>query len=347
MNTKAWISLVAAALASCAAPPSKPAWTAKPLLDIRHGMAAAAAHYQLGRYQEAHGQKAAAIASYERAVAADPGHPDALDALGALHAERGDLGRAADVYRRLAESSPKRAHLLNNIGHALALQGRHGEAVDAFRQALAISPEYERAWVNLVRAARAGGMAEVAALAERRLLVPPAESMQAAAAAGKPAADELPGGSGAESGPLAAEAPAIFRQETTPQGSAPLAALATPPSVPVISSGNALAARIELANGNGIGGFAAGVRLQLRDWGIGVVRLTNFPGFGVRRSVIEYRAGFAGEAALLQSRLGGSVAVREATAARPGTDLRLILGADRAREGRPPEVAGRVVRAPG
>lgn len=171
MKPKALVTILSVSLTACAVMPENwQAWEMKPVMDVRHGMANANAYFQLGRHQQGQGKLAAAEALYQKALAADPKHADALNGLGMLYAERGELERAADAFRRLAELAPQRAYLYNNVGYALHLQGRHAEAVDALRRAVALNPGYDRAWVNLQNAARKAGMHEVAALAARREL---------------------------------------------------------------------------------------------------------------------------------------------------------------------------------
>lgn len=172
MKLKLIVSLIAIGLAGCAASPeNKLSWEMKPVLNVRHGMAEAVAFYQIGRNRQAQGHLAGAEAAYEKSLAIDPENVDAMNALGALYAERGELDRAAALYKRVAELSPKRAYLYNNIGYALHLQGRHVEAIEALRQAVTIDPGYERAWTNLQNVARKAGMAEVAALAAQHMLL--------------------------------------------------------------------------------------------------------------------------------------------------------------------------------
>ncbi|HJW24932.1 MAG TPA: tetratricopeptide repeat protein [Rhodocyclaceae bacterium] len=191
MKPKALVTILSVSLAACTATlGDKQAWEARPVLDVRHGMASASANVQLGRYQQEQGNPAAAEAFYQKALAIDPKNVDALNALGRLYAERGDLQRAAATFRRVAELAPQRAYLHNNVGYALYLQGLYAEAVDALRRAVRLLPGYERAWANLEKAALRAGMPEVAALAARHRL---AEDRPVAAVEPKaPAGDSGP-----------------------------------------------------------------------------------------------------------------------------------------------------------
>lgn len=382
MKPKFLFMILALGLGGCAvSPESRPgrqAWEVRPVVDVRHGMAKAAAYYQLGSQSEKQGEMGTAERYYEQALAADPAHVDSLNALGRRYAARGDLERSAAMFRRVGEQAPQRAYLFNNIGYAYYLQGRYGEAVEAFRQALALDAGYERAWANLRSAARKGGMTDVLAMAERRSLspapvnkasaseVPAAEVGVSALAladrlAGKPAAEAppaiapvavektsvpvtmparrsvspttmrmvevqahiLPWGAAAQTGVVAAERLPAARPEQLPVAAA----------VRAVRVGQAVVnpmpqARVEVANGNGISGFAKRFRALLDGEGVRVVRTTNFSSFAVPATIIEYQPGFADAAQILKTYIGRPVALREATAGRPGTDLRLILGRD-------------------
>jgi Tfp pilus assembly protein PilF len=339
MKPKILATMMVLALTGCVTgPKNKPAWEAKPLMDIRHGMANGAAYYQLGRFKEEQGDLAAAEAFYEKSLATDPKSVDALNALGKMYAKRGETERAAATYRRVAELSPQRAYLYNNIGYTLHLQGRHSEAIDALRQAVTLDPGYERAWVNLQAAARKAGMPELAALAARRSLVPAVDEAPRPAVA---AAETLPSGPAAVPVPAGTERQPVIRLVEVPartaagDGSLSLAGVsagnpgAGPKPEPAAGQQAARAPRIEVSNGNGISRYASRVVEQLRSQGVAVSRVTNFTPFTVRRTYIEYRPGFAGAAGSLKDRVGNGVALVEAKGDRQGTDLRLVLGADR------------------
>lgn len=391
MKQNVLVTLVALALAGCAAAPGKQAWDVKPVMDVRHGMANSNAYYQLGRYQQSQGLVAEAEALYQRAVAADPKNADALNALGALYAERGDLERSAAIYRRVADLTPEQAYLYNNIGYTYHLQGRYGEAISAFRQALTLAPTYERAWINLRRSGLAAGRPEVVAQAEQRTLMAPGTPEQGVAAVVAqipdaaspslqnasdlavrtlPAEQEQPARALVE--PQPAHAAKLAEEASRPVGKsggpillseAPvrhigpivlpeikaqvgeLASAPTPattpvkpfPKTPIVKASlrpdtaEAAAlppARLEVSNGNGVTGFAAGVRMHLKMLGVGVSRLTNFVHFRVFQTVIEYRPGFVAQAEALRAKIGRPSVLREAKSERAGTDIRVIVGAD-------------------
>ena len=144
------------------------AWQVKPHLDVHHGMQQTRAQYELGRYYQGQGRNVQAEMAYRKALAADPEHTGSINALASLLAARGELAEASRWFEKLLTKAPESAYLHNNAGYALQLQGRHAEAVAELKRAVALDPGFERAWVNLETAARAAGMAEVVAMAERR-----------------------------------------------------------------------------------------------------------------------------------------------------------------------------------
>lgn len=146
------------------------------VLSIRHGAPNAQSYYQMGRYF--HGQIRLALAeeAYLKAVAADEAHVDALNALGSLYAERGELERATQMFEKVTALAPDAAYLYNNLGFAYFLQGRQDQAYAAVRKALLLDKTFERAWINLARIAgmrSEPGLIEAVAL--RRLEALPTE----------------------------------------------------------------------------------------------------------------------------------------------------------------------------
>lgn len=379
MKPKLLFLILALGLGGCAvSPESRPgrqAWEVRPVVDVRHGMAKAAAYYQLGAQSEKQGDPGAAERHYEQALATDPSHVDSLNALGRRYAARGDLERSSAMFRRVGEQAPQRAYLFNNIGYAYYLQGRYGEAVEAFRQALALDAGYDRAWANLRSAARKGGMNDVLAMAERRSLLPAPGSIASASEVPAAAVEvkelavaerlasqalvEAPSVTSVVAAKTAAlvtvparRAPMALRMVEVPARLLPWGATVQTvtvggerlsavrqepmPALPAVRAvrvgqiaGSPMPpARVEVANGNGISGFAKRFRVALDGEGIKVVRTTNFSSFAVPSTIIEYQPGFADAAQALKAHIGRPMAIREATAGRPGTDLRVILGRD-------------------
>ncbi|MBA5607909.1 LytR C-terminal domain-containing protein, partial [Duganella sp. FT3S] len=138
----------------------------------------------------------------------------------------------------------------------------------------------------------------------------------------------------------AAEAAAAARPLAVAAGTAPAPAKAAPaplPSTPAVVAKAATAApaavpatvppRLEISNGNGVTGLAARYRSVLGKIGILASRLSNARPFRQQESVIEYRPGFAAQAASLQRALPGRTALQQ-SAALTRSDVRLLLGKD-------------------
>jgi len=183
MKMKTLVAVIALACgAGCSTLPGPgSAWDVKPVVSIHHGMLGARAYYQLGRFQQKQGRLAEAEASYLQALEADEHYVDALNALGALYAQRGELERSVAILKRVVSDAPDTAYLHNNIGYALHLQGRDAEAIEAFKRAVRLDPGYARAWANLASVARSAGQPALARLAAQRRL-PDAPAPVAAAA---------------------------------------------------------------------------------------------------------------------------------------------------------------------
>lgn len=143
-------ALVLAALAgACSNLPREPAWDIRPQLEVRHGMRAADAYYQLGRHHQLQGQGERAEQFYRQAIAADEAHALAHVGLGVQLAARGALDEALAELARARNLAPQLALVHNNYGYALQRAGRRAEAHAAYQRALALDPEFARARANL------------------------------------------------------------------------------------------------------------------------------------------------------------------------------------------------------
>lgn len=136
------------------------------------------------------------------------------------------------------------------------------------------------------------------------IAAPVAVAAVTAAPAGRPAAA------------TAAPAPAVTAKPVA------LAAAAAPAAVPATG-----VPRLEISNGNGVTGLAARYRAVLGKVGILASRLSNARPFRQQASVIEYRPGFAAQAASLQRALPGRTALQQSDAL-ARADVRLLLGKD-------------------
>lgn len=343
------------------------AWEVQAANEVRHGMAEAAAQYQLGRVFQSQGRWDAAEVAFGRAAAADPRNADALAALGVIYAERGELSRSTETFRRVLALSPDKAYLHNNVGYALHLEGKHVEAIEALRTAVTLDPAYERAWVNLRKAAERAGQTELAQLAAQRRLVPPlaAETapegvmptVAATSTSTAPAPEAVPPAVvpastlAALSSPPAepvslprlpepvqapvASQPAITLTEVPYQQTAVRDAGQVPPAAPEAPAAakpapraTMVKGRVELANANGMPRFATRLGKLLRKDGIKVSRIINHGSFTLKKSVIEYRVKSADSALALRDRLGLKVALKRVPDTEVQSDLRVVLGRD-------------------
>jgi tetratricopeptide (TPR) repeat protein len=80
----------------------------------------------------------------------------------------GRTAEAERLFRFFLDREPTVVELHNNLGVLLNRTGRHEEALNVLTRGIARFPTYEPLYTNAIRAARALGLAEVAAFHERR-----------------------------------------------------------------------------------------------------------------------------------------------------------------------------------
>jgi tetratricopeptide (TPR) repeat protein len=133
----------------------------------------AAVYYDLGRlYQTRLGDPAAAAKAIERALAADPSHPAALEALAELAYEQQDWARARQLYARIRPDTcvmpPEEiAYRRGVIAEAIDNQR---EAAESYARAIALVPTHRAALHALLRLALESGDLVRAIDASRALL---------------------------------------------------------------------------------------------------------------------------------------------------------------------------------
>ncbi len=108
------------------------------------------------RHQEA-GELRQAETCYREALAARPGHPQALYLLGSLAQQRGDHAEAVTLLEGALQQAPDNVACLFNLGNALRALGRLDEALARFRRVITLSPQSLDVWCNLGEALRAKG----------------------------------------------------------------------------------------------------------------------------------------------------------------------------------------------
>lgn len=106
------------------------------------------AHNHLGQVWFALERRAEAVASFEQALALDPGHTDAMNNLANLIKTR-DLDRAIALYRRVLELRPEASHAAYNLANALQSDDQYGEAQLLFERAIQLDTDNHLAHHNL------------------------------------------------------------------------------------------------------------------------------------------------------------------------------------------------------
>jgi tetratricopeptide (TPR) repeat protein len=115
--------------------------------DLALDLVAADEHYDTA-YDLEETDPTAAIAAYERCLAANRDHTDARLNCGRLLHIAGRLEEAEKLYR---DSTEQNATLLFNLGVLLEDLGRESEAMDAYRDVLLVDPGFADAHFNLSR----------------------------------------------------------------------------------------------------------------------------------------------------------------------------------------------------
>lgn len=305
--------LGACLLPACASLPERMQLLFQPAQQVRHaGNDVASNYYQLGRYHQERGDLELALTAYTYAIARDPRHVGARSAAAAIHARQGRLAQARAMLLAVAADYPDLAQTHNNLGYLYHLQGDYAAAAQAFRRALAIDPSNERARNNLALA-ESGTAQPTPAQAPTLLAGAPAVPAAMPVATQPAAAARME---------LVALAPNVYELKlNTPQ---PVAA-ALQAALPVAAA-EATVSRLEVANGNGVSGFAKRVKLALGKRGIAVARLTNARPFNQTETSIQYRTGYELQALQLQAAMGGTPVLKVVAALSQHTDLRLVLG---------------------
>lgn len=104
----------------------------------------------LMRAIEAHkgGRFAEAEAGYRRVLRRRPNDADALNFLGMMRVQTGEVGQGVELLRRSVKSQPRNPHAWTNLGNALTASGALEEAHQAFNNATDLAPTMAEAWFN-------------------------------------------------------------------------------------------------------------------------------------------------------------------------------------------------------
>lgn len=349
-------------LLSCSLPmqQTETAMRIEPVLRVRNSDISAGGFYQLGRYYQNQNRYAQAAEAYRSALRHDPDHTEARSALGTIYSMQGKYAEAVAEFTAILKTSPQLAYLHNNLGYAHYLQGNYAAAVAAFEQAIVLEPQNLRALNNLGLAHHKMGNAEKSRLAFSQAAQAPAAPASFMALA----TDAASAASSRAAVTESVQLPSLSAASVSVESSAPPVSLAVMPAVastlaPADRNGSKLAAaprdsasalqsdtvlvrlfsaaadsspkpdltfRLEIANGNGIAGFARKLGDQLARNGVPKPQLTNLNSYRQQRTVIQYRDGFRDEAVRLSRMLQTPPVLLSDRNLRKNIDVRLILG---------------------
>ncbi|RYZ33376.1 MAG: social motility TPR repeat lipoprotein Tgl [Myxococcaceae bacterium] len=94
-------------------------------------------HYDLGVQAQQHGHVQDALQEYQKALAQNPGNPEAHNAMGILlHLSFRRLDEAAAHYEKALELRPTFSDVRNNLGNLRLDQGRYDDAIKLYEEAL-------------------------------------------------------------------------------------------------------------------------------------------------------------------------------------------------------------------
>lgn len=114
-------------------------------LDLEQILAGALAHHEAGHADLAE-------AGYRAVLQHDPGEPDALNLLGVLLQERGDLDQSIGLLTRALDIDPEFPEALTNLARVQRVAGAPAAAADLARRAIAFDPGLAEAHLHLGRA---------------------------------------------------------------------------------------------------------------------------------------------------------------------------------------------------
>jgi tetratricopeptide (TPR) repeat protein len=338
----------------------------EPVMAVRGGVGADG-QYRIGRYFQGQQRLDAAEKAFLKALALDPYHAEARNALGTVYFELGRIQKAEEQFRLAIAIAPTRAHLHNNLGYLYQEIGRTDEAVSAYSEAFRLDPKNPRIQNNLAaltcqdkrecmaldgdaiaapvidRPPVPASPREVPSVSSTALTsVVPMPTDAATPVAQRRANAEVSPASTASDKPmtptvqLANVAPNIWELKpvvAAPQRvKTPVAPVATIPSAPekaaFVQSMQAATGRVEVANGNGVRGMAKRIGGYMREQGFAAPRLTNHQTFSQNKTEIQYVAGSEDLARQIESTFGQSARLVKVASLERHAPVRVVLGKD-------------------
>src|SRR5262245_24939939 len=121
----------------------------------------AATLYDSARRHLQSGEIDAAEMCCEESIAADNGHTDSLNMMGAISQLRKNYQAAVDWHTQAIQREPK-AEYITCLGMALQGAGLNDEAVKAFDQALKLAPDSAEIWSGVGNALKLAGRVDEA-----------------------------------------------------------------------------------------------------------------------------------------------------------------------------------------
>lgn len=312
------------------------------------------AAYLVGRKHQAAQRYDEATAAFRQALAAEPNHVDAHNALGAVHATQGRYVEAIAEFEAAKALAPRLAYVQGNLGYAYLLRGDNDQAVRALEEAKRLDPNDDAVLRNLWMAYNRvldQARNDMKRLAQETAQARRAETLASAGAA-VPDGRKALGGAGPDAATLMRVEPQVFELKMPPAPQARVLAApaaerpkAAPPMtapsptaeakavLPAAFAAPALpqsakAFRLEVSNGNGVTGMARAVSQQLVARGFSRGYLTNQLPFRELVTLVQYRQGYEHEASRVSQALEVVAGVAPSDKLRSGVHVRVLLGHD-------------------
>ena len=133
-------------------------------------MATVNPHIQQGIQLQRNGDLAAAAELYERVLALESDHAQALHYLGLVHYQRGDLSKADDLLSRSLVSNPSDANTYSDLGMVKVRLEKYADSLPLFAKSLAINPNHLDALNNMAAALKSLQRFDQAALLYKRMV---------------------------------------------------------------------------------------------------------------------------------------------------------------------------------
>ncbi|RZI42422.1 tetratricopeptide repeat protein [Herbaspirillum sp. HC18] len=298
-------------LQACQTPSTAPetAMRIEPVTVVRHAVDTADGMYRLGRHHQNENRLDQAAEAYRGALAKDPDHVEARNALATVYAAQGKSDEAIAEFQAVLQKHPALPHVYNNLGYVHYMKKDYGAAIADFGQAIALDPANPRAFANL-------------ALVHEQM----GDTAKARAASKHASAF---GGFAASSSMLAARPASAAPRAESP---APKAIVKAAEGEPVKSQPSAAAGEkiaIDIANGTRDNALASDIAVRLIGNGFAIRKVSPLKPYTQQRTVILYRDGYHKQALELSRSFAVPPAVVNNTRTRRASDtstVRLVLG---------------------